>query len=663
MSIARSFRNHPLRLTSTVLVLVSAATVVGACSSGEPAVDEQVAAIQQGLNWTGGCACLPVASCPASSLNYCVRPPTTSDGCGLTVRCLAGTTWCYVDKDGVACTTSSGGKTGTCDGGYCGKCPGCYTKTGLCYPGDELAACGSGGVACDSCNDGNECTKDTCGSTGCLNTVLSNGTACTGGTCYAGKCCTGCIQNGVCQAGSTGDACGIGGTTCAACISSSNPCVKTYCGAAGTCVTENVDLGTSCSDGNVCNGDETCDGNGNCRAGTSKDCTTGDPCITGNCNPTLGCVKSINVNATCSDGNGCTIGDKCDSAGACIGGPLNPCTDGNTCTSDSCDPATGKCLNPALPNDTACDDGAACTQGEKCLNGVCTAGATTCDDGKFCTKDTPTCSAGTPCSFDPLPMNGQSCELMDKCVKGTCTAGSCVGGAAVNCDDGNPCTKDGCDPATGCTHTPEPATTVCVDGNPCTTDDHCRPLTGKCAGTPTVCAALDDCHSPGTCDSTTGRCDDPRRIDGFPCANNTGSCQSGVCRISATGGAAGAAGVAGAAGELGLGGNAGSAGNPDAAGTAGIAGEVGIVGSGGSTTTTSTPGASGENALGGTTGVTSGGKSSTGGKGGSTVDEGDVYQRNPGGCSCNLPGRSSSPGLVLLGLLGLALGIGRKRRD
>jgi hypothetical protein len=37
----------------------------------------------------------------------------------------------------------------------------------------------------------------------------------------------------------------------------------------------------------------------------------------------------------------------------------------------------------------------------------------------------------------------------DQCSNGQCT------GVKVNCDDGNPCTLDACDPATGqCTHAP-----------------------------------------------------------------------------------------------------------------------------------------------------------------------------------------------------------------
>jgi hypothetical protein len=53
---------------------------------------------------------------------------------------------------------------------------------------------------------------------------------------------------------------------------------------------------------------------------------------------------------------------------------------------------------------------------------------------------------GTSCS------DGNACNGAETCVAGACTAG-----APLQCDDGNACTADGCDPASGCTHT-----NVCV---------------------------------------------------------------------------------------------------------------------------------------------------------------------------------------------------------
>ena len=46
-------------------------------------------------------------------------------------------------------------------------------------------------------------------------------------------------------------------------------------------------------------------------------------------------------------------------------------------------------------------------------------------------------------------------------------------GTPINCDDGNPCTTDSCDPVNGCTFTPNPNNSICDDGNVCTSGDVC----------------------------------------------------------------------------------------------------------------------------------------------------------------------------------------------
>ena len=52
----------------------------------------------------------------------------------------------------------------------------------------------------------------------------------------------------------------------------------------------------------------------------------------------------------------------------------------------------------------------------------------------------------------------------------------------TNCDDGNPCTVDSCDPVSGCVH----LLTTCDDGQICTVDA-CDPATGQCTHTPANC--------------------------------------------------------------------------------------------------------------------------------------------------------------------------------
>ena len=137
------------------------------------------------------------------------------------------------------------------------------------------------------------------------------------------------------------------------------------------------------------------------------------------------------------------------------------CNDSLPCTFDSCD-NDGKCLHDkTLLDDTPCvTDSSVCTL-EKCLDGKCLgAGEVYCDDQNPCTDDL--CDALNGCEYWPniAPCSdGNACTQTDMCA-----AKVCVAGPLVNCDDGNDCTLDACDIATGCTVTDAPDGTPCVDG-------------------------------------------------------------------------------------------------------------------------------------------------------------------------------------------------------
>ena len=45
---------------------------------------------------------------------------------------------------------------------------------------------------------------------------------------------------------------------------------------------------------------------------------------------------------SCSDGNGCTVGDTC-TAGQCVSGAAVTCDDNDACTTEACNPSTGQC--------------------------------------------------------------------------------------------------------------------------------------------------------------------------------------------------------------------------------------------------------------------------------------------------------------------------------
>ncbi len=106
--------------------------------------------------------------------------------------------------------------------------------------------------------------------------------------------------------------------------------------------------------------------------------------------------------------------------------------------------------------------------------------------------------------------------------------GACAAVPAGACADTDPCTIDGCDPATGlCTHTPAGPLGPCDDGDACTSNDVCTG--GVCAGTPMQCdddnPCTDDACSAGVCVSTdnTAPCD-----DGDACTAGD-SCEAGAC--------------------------------------------------------------------------------------------------------------------------------------
>lgn len=74
------------------------------------------------------------------------------------------------------------------------------------------------------------------------------------------------------------------------------------------------------------------------------------------------CVKQPTSDAPCDDGDACTKGDTC-SAGSCSAGKgATDCNDGNACTLDTCASTSG-CGNKAKADGTACDPGASCASG------------------------------------------------------------------------------------------------------------------------------------------------------------------------------------------------------------------------------------------------------------------------------------------------------------
>ena len=198
------------------------------------------------------------------------------------------------------------------------------------------------------------------------------------------------------------------------------------------------------------------------------------------------------------------------------------CNDGNPCTEDQCVASSG-CKH--TPTDSgSCNDGSACTTADICKAGACVGGgAVSCDDGNPCTNDA--CKADSGCS---VTANTAQCSDGHACTVGDgCTGGSCGHTGLAHCDDGKPCTDDTCEPVAGCVVTLVEGR-ACSDGDACTLGDTCKQ--GSCTGSPFGCDDSNSCTSD-TCEPTSGckysananSCD-----DGSACTK-ADTCANGKC--------------------------------------------------------------------------------------------------------------------------------------
>ena len=239
----------------------------------------------------------------------------------------------------------------------------------------------------------------------------------------------------------------------------------------GACPVESIcnkeclcELCISSCDGKVC-GDDGCGGScgecgdgvacveGGCEGGdppctTDEDCDNGNLCTDDRCVPEIGCVH-VNNSAPCEDGNPCTAGDRCQDGACAAGAPQECIDDGNPCTHDLCDPESGACHVP-VQDGTECEDGDLCTEGDTCHGGECVAGpAIECPpDGNVCTLDE--CDSATGRCHGWVP-DGAPCDDGFHCTtEDTCVFGECSAGGIVACpDDGNECTLDICNSENG----------------------------------------------------------------------------------------------------------------------------------------------------------------------------------------------------------------------
>lgn len=287
-----------------------------------------------------------------------------------------------------------------------------------CAPGQCDATnglCSSLGLICDDglfCNGLEQCEANGC---------VLGAPPCGGMLCNeTDNKCVNCLGDGDCDDGIFCN----GPEVCAdgACLREAAPncddglaCTVDECDeSARQCVPVPVDAG--CDDGLFCNGAETCDSDTGCIPGVAPcgdplrcdedlrvcldcvqagDCDDGDPCTQNRCELGTCAAEPIPdccVNATeCDDGEFCNGAESCED-GICQAG-VPPCPDEETCDEIGREcltvpPCTGdaECVDIDLCtderceagtcivtfNESACDDGNACTENDRCAGGVCT---------------------------------------------------------------------------------------------------------------------------------------------------------------------------------------------------------------------------------------------------------------------------------------------------
>ncbi|MFH0902049.1 MAG: kelch repeat-containing protein, partial [Pseudomonadota bacterium] len=385
-----------------------------------------------------------------------------------------------------------------------------------------LDYCGDAGQS-GQCIDGGalDCAPFACAPSACLRSCKSptdcaSSAYCDGGECVAKRPAGApCNRRQECRTGYCADGVCCNSTCAALCFSCD------LAGSVGTCspVPAGFDPIGECLTFAPCGG--TCNGAGGCQAAK-----TGESCGTCQVCNELGSCAAAPDRTTCEGILYCASDETC-LGGECVGTEPIDCSDGNPCTDDRCDEPTKSCINEPVPDGVSCTDGDACNGEETCRKGACQSGfVPSCDDGNPCTSDS--CEPTSGCAH-VVAENGSSCSLATRCG-GECEGGQCSGGVVVQCDDGNPCTTDSCDPATtACVNVPAQDGIACDDQNECTADTACA--SGTCAGgTSAECDDGNICTGD-TCDPATGCAHQPRPSycdDGDPCTFKD-RCTGGLC--------------------------------------------------------------------------------------------------------------------------------------
>ncbi|MCB9740174.1 MAG: C-type lectin domain-containing protein [Deltaproteobacteria bacterium] len=517
--------------------------------------------------------------------------PSTGDACTLR-RCLQGA--CVsIDleglpcDDGATCTVGDRCTSGACAPGpdLCGcqadaDCDGDKCQPERCDKAGFPWRCVADGAPKVCADDGQPCTAVACDPSNgsCVHSPAYEGLGCDDGDpCTAADHC----QAGTCSGAST-EACVCKTTADCAAFEDGDLCNGTlYCDTSGPIPACTVNPASvvvcAATDDTACSHNLCAPKTGVCAmtpVAEGEDCTApgackAAACKAGSCTPTGKDLCACETDADCAkseDGDLCNGTLYCDLAsGQCEVNPATivQCPTGadTACRKSVCLPSSGACyekavetlqqvcdakdpqqcawklLPPGSPSKTvACDDEDACTAGDTCAAGVCTAGKTnTCKCGKD--ADCATLEDGNPCN-GTLFCNPQ----VGQCQLNPATTVFCP-----SVDDSD-CVQNACDPKSAkgsCKPTPvEQVETICItlsdgqaqcrreiqaaadpnkknipcdDGDACTAGTTCE--AGTCTGGANTCKCATDADCKGQ--------DDGNQCNGLPyCDKASGLCQA-----------------------------------------------------------------------------------------------------------------------------------------
>ncbi|MEM6275255.1 MAG: hypothetical protein AAF735_08455, partial [Myxococcota bacterium] len=304
--------------------------------------------------------------------------------------------------------------------------------------------------------------------------------------------------------------------------------------------------GTACSDNNLCTGSASCDDAGRCRPDADARVSNFEACLDSNLAPVQALDDEGNARTLAS---GETAPEPYCMNGRCVECQRDTaeqdCNDGNPCTEDTCG-FDGLCEHGPTRESESCtiDEPALHGPSGLCKQGECVeCDADAANPNSTCTGSPPCVPSGTcelsggrvnQCNYTPATAEGDACILGDG-SNGVCSEnGSCAGCINdIQCDDGNPCTLNGCNETSG-----ECETSDVANGLSCTQGSGGD---GVCsAGTCVECLADSQCDDGNpctisTCQLTTNTCTpnenlpDGTRAPVCDVGCGDSACFSGIC--------------------------------------------------------------------------------------------------------------------------------------